>query len=90
MLRALEAGLVVPVPLAAAGVRGVGVVGGRENASSLVKIVALEAGQTLSGEAVPSVTEVTDSSASSLRVEEGSVGTSDTCLVDPFLSLIHI
>ena len=49
----------------------------------MIKIVALEAGKAFSSEAIPSITVIADSSTLSLGIEEGSVGASDTSLVNP-------
>jgi hypothetical protein len=81
-LRAHETHLVVPVPLSAAGVSGLGAVGGRKGANSILEVVALEAGQTETS-GIVGFALIADGYADLFVVEDPTVGASKADLIVP-------
>jgi hypothetical protein len=79
---ALKADLVVPVPGSAAEISWVGVVGKREEALSVVKIVSLVAGEAVST-GIIGCALVSNGHADVLSVEGPSFGAGQTFLVGP-------
>ena len=77
-----EADFVVPVPSGASEVGRSGVVGGREDASSLDEVVSLETSEAVSVFGVSGAL-IRDSDASSVSILEPSVGAGEADLVGP-------
>jgi hypothetical protein len=74
--------LVVPVPGGASGVRGLGVVGFREEALAVAQVVTLEARSAVSIISV-SLALVGNGDTDAVRVEDPAVGAGKTFLVVP-------
>ena len=72
-LRAGKTILIVPIPGSASRVGGLGIVGGREDASSVLEVVALEAGKAVSAGIMRSAL-IGDGGANLVGVEDPSVG----------------
>jgi hypothetical protein len=81
-LGAGKALLVVPIPGSASGVRGLGVIGGREDASTILKVVSLEAGKA-SASAIRRSTLIGDGGADLVGVEDPVLGAGETDLIVP-------
>jgi hypothetical protein len=78
--------LILPVPILAAKVCGLGVIGRGEGAGAILQVIAAIARETVAALGVPSVAVRTHGLADAVCVEEGSIRAGKACARIPGLA----